>query len=66
MLIRNIKKAFKKPDKEKEEELNKSINEYGLEKKDLPAMILSAYIIIIPVALVLLGVFALVAYLFAG
>ena len=64
MLLQNIKRVFKKPDKEKEQELNKNINEYGLEKKDLPAMILSAYIVFIPIALIVLGLFALIAWIF--
>ena len=64
MLLQNIKRVFKKPDKEKEQELNKNIHEYGLEKKDLPAMILSAYIVFIPIALIVLGLFALIAWIF--
>ena len=64
MSLRNLGRAFKKPDKEKERQLKQEIDEFGLEKKDLPAMILSAYIIIIPVVLLVLGIFALAAWLF--
>ena len=64
MSLQNFRKAFKRPDRKKEKELNQSINEFGLEKKDLPAMVISAYIVIIPAALLALGLLALVAYLF--
>ena len=64
MSIGNFRKMIKKPDKKKEEELNRDINEMGLEKKDLPAMVISAYLVVIPVVLVVLGLFALLAYLF--
>lgn len=64
MLFENIKRVFKKPDEEKEAKRKEEINEFGLEKGDLPAMILSAYLVIIPVALLVLGLIALVAFLF--
>ena len=48
-------KLLKKPNKEKEEKLREDIEKSGgLDKKDMLAMILSAYIVIIPVAAVLL------------
>lgn len=65
MLIENLKRIFKKPDKEKEERRRQEINEFGLEKKDLPAMILSAYLVILPIAagiLILFGVILLLMF----
>ena len=65
MLIKNFKRIFKKPDRENEEKLREEIeDEGGLEKKDLPALILSAYLLIIPIALVALLLFYLAAKLF--
>ena len=59
------RKAIKKPDKEAEEKLRREINEAGgVSGKDIFAMILSAYAVFIPVALVLLGLIYLVARLF--
>lgn len=58
-------KKLKKPDPEAEKKLREDIeNAGGLEKKDLPAMILAAYLVIIPVVAVLLFLFVLLAYLF--
>ena len=59
-------KILKKPDKQKEEELRKEIEEMGgLEKKDIPAMVFSAYLVILPVCLlVLVGIVALGFWLF--
>ena len=55
----------KKPDLEKEEKLREEIyNEGGLEKKDLPALIFSAYLVFIPIALVLLLLLCLLGWLF--
>ena len=49
------RKLLKKPDEEKEKKLREDIeSEGGLDKKDLPAMILSAYLVIIPVVAVIL------------
>ncbi len=60
-------KIVKKPNPEKEKELRDGIEESGgLDKKDVPAMLLSAYLIIIPIALAVLGIFALVGWLFLG
>ena len=62
-----IKKIIKKPNKEKEEKLRSEIEEYGgVEKKDVFAMIASAYMVFIPIALGLLLLIALVAWLFLG
>lgn len=66
MSLKNFSRAFKKPDKEKQQRLKQEIDEEGLEKKDLPAMILSAYAVIIPIVLAVLGLFALVAWLFVS
>ena len=58
-------KKLKKPDPEAEKKLREDIeNAGGLEKKDLPAMILAAYLVIIPVVIVLLLIFVFLAYLF--
>ncbi len=55
MLIKNFKRIFKKPDKNAEETLREELeNEGGIEKKDLPALLISAYLVIIPVAVVIL------------
>ena len=58
-------KLLKKPNKEKEEKLREEIEKSGgLEKKDMLAMILSAYIVIIPIAAVLMLLLWLVIRLF--
>ena len=59
-----FRKVFRKPNKEAEEKLRRDIEEHGVEKKDIGAMIFSAYLVFIPVILLLLGIFCLVAYLF--
>ena len=58
------KKHRKRFDPEAEERLRNEIEENGgLEKKDLPAMLLSAYLVFLPIVLLLLGLFALAAFL---
>ena len=58
-------KLLKKPNKEKEEKLREDIEKSGgLEKKDMLAMILSAYIVIIPIVAVLLFLLWLLIRLF--
>ncbi len=60
-----FKKPLVKPDPEKEQALRNEIEENGgLEKKDLPAMIIAALLVILPVILVLLLLFVLAAWLF--
>ena len=50
-----LMKKLKKPDPKAEQRLRDEIEAYGgLEKTDLPAMIISALLMIVPVALVLL------------
>ena len=67
MLFGKKLKLIKKPDKNKEEELREDIvKDGGLEKKDLPAMLLSAYLIIIPVALAALLLLAGIGFLMFG
>lgn len=64
MLIRRLRK-LRKFDPERERELRDGIEAAGgLEKNDLKAMILSALLVIMPVALGILLLFALVAWLF--
>ncbi len=64
MLIRRLRK-LRKFDPERERELRDGIEAAGgLEKNDLKAMILSALIVILPIALGILLLFALVAWLF--
>lgn len=64
MLIGRLRK-LRKYDPERERELRDGIEAAGgLEKNDLKAMILSALIVILPVALGILLLFALVAWLF--
>ena len=60
-----IFKRLKKPDLQKEQTLRDAIeNEGGLDKKDVPAMILSALLVIMPVAIVALLVMVLAIWLF--
>lgn len=64
MLIGRLRK-LRKYDPERERELRDGIEAVGgLEKNDLKAMILSALLVIMPVALGILLLFALVAWLF--
>lgn len=64
MLIDRLRK-LRKYDPERERELRDGIEAAGgLEKNDLKAMILSALIVILPIALGILLLFALVAWLF--
>ena len=65
MLFGRKLKLIKKPDEEAEKKLKENIeNEGGLEGNDLPAMILSAFLVIIPIALVALLLCFLLAWLF--
>ena len=67
MLFGKKLKLIKQPDKNTEEELREDIvKDGGLEKKDLPAMLLSAYLIIIPVALAALLLLAGIGFLMFG
>lgn len=60
-----IFKRLKKPDLQKEQTLRDAIeNEGGLDKKDVPAMILSALLVIMPVAIVALLVMVLAIWVF--
>jgi len=64
-MVDKFKKVIKKPDKEKEEKLRSEIAAAGgVGKKDIFAMVFSAYLVFIPIALVLFGIIALVAWLF--
>ena len=61
------RRIFKKPDKEAEKRLREELErEGGVEKKDIPAMILSAYLVFIPIALGLLLLLYLLVKLFFG
>ncbi len=65
MLFGKKLKLLKKPDPEKEKKLREQIEEEGgLEKGDIPAMIISALLIIVPIALVLLLLFLAIGFLF--
>ena len=58
-------KKLKKYDPEKEQELRNEIEKNGgLEKGDGIAMVLSALLVIVPAALLVLGLFVLLAYIF--
>ncbi len=58
---------LKKPDQKKEDDLREQLeNSGGVEKKDMLAMILSAFLVIIPVAALALGVMVLFMFLFLG
>ena len=64
-MFKKFKKVLKKYDPEREAQLREDIErEGGIEKKDMPAMILSAYLTFMPVVIGLLLVFVLVAWLF--
>lgn len=65
MLFGKKLKLIKKPDKEKEKNLREQIDaEGGLEKNDMPAMVISAFLVFLPVAAVALGLIVLLAWLF--
>ena len=65
MLFGKKRSLLKKYDPEKEQKLREQIEaEGGLEKGDLPAMIISALILIVPIALVALLLFLGIGYLF--
>ena len=66
MLFNNLRRIFSKPDKKKEDERKREIDKLGLEKNDIPAMILSAYAMLLPMAFLVLGTIAIVAYLFVN
>lgn len=58
-------KKLKKPDPEAEQKLRDEIEAYGgLEKNDLPAMIISALLMILPVVVILLLVICAFMFLF--
>ena len=60
-------KFFKKPDMEKQRKFREELeNAGGVEKKDSPAMIISAYLVFIPVVVIVLLLFAFVAWMFLG
>ncbi len=65
MLFGRKLNLIKKPNKEVEEKLRKDIgDEGGLEKKDMPAMILSAYVVLFgPIFLVALLILIIVCLL---
>ncbi len=63
MLFKKLKK-LKKPDEETEQKLRNDIEEMGgLDKKDIPAMVLSAFLVFLPVVIILLFLVCLVALL---
>ncbi len=63
MLFDKFKK-LKKYDPEAERKLRREIEEAGgLEKNDMKAMIISALLVILPVVLVIFGLFVLMAWL---
>ncbi len=60
-----FRKKLKKYDPEKERTLQDEIEAAGgLEKKDIPAMLISAFLVFMPVALLVLGFFGLLCFLF--
>lgn len=60
-----FRKKLKKPDPEQEQKLRDDIEANGgLEKTDIPAMIISAFLVIFPVALGALLILVLFAWLF--
>lgn len=66
-MFNKFRKVIPKPDENAEKTLQEEIEENGgLEKKDLPAMIISAYLVFLPVIIGLFLLFVLVAWLFLG
>lgn len=64
MLFEKFRK-LKKYDPEAERKLRQEIEEAGgLEKNDMKAMIIAAMLVILPVALIIMGLFILMAWLF--
>ena len=67
MLFGKKLKILKKPDKKAEQKLRDEIEEMGgLEKDDIPAMLLSAYLVISPTALAALFILLFVGWLLFG
>ena len=65
-MLDKIKKIFKR-DPRREEEFGCEIKrDGGLEKNDMFAMLLSAYLTIIPIVLLVMAVFVLIAYLYVS
>jgi len=66
-MLFNRKKILKKPDEEAEKKLRENIaNEGGLEKKDIPALIFSAYLVFIPICVGILLLLYFIGRLFLG
>lgn len=64
MLFGRKLKLIRKPNPEAEKKLREDIeSEGGLDKKDIPAMLLSAYLVIIPAVLGALLLLLLLGYL---
>ena len=64
MAFEKWKRAFRKPNKQAEQKLRDDIEqEGGLEKGDLPAMLISAFLVIFPVAVGVLLLFCLFGWL---
>ncbi|MBE6585138.1 MAG: hypothetical protein E7645_01275 [Ruminococcaceae bacterium] len=60
MLFGRKLKLIKKPDKNAEKKFREDIeNEGGLEKKDMPAMIMSAYLVLFIPVLIIVGLLLL-------
>ena len=49
---------------ESEERFRKQLDETPLEKKDIPAMIIAAFLVLLPAVLVTFGLIVLLRYLF--
>lgn len=66
-MFSKLKRVVKKDNSEKEQKIREDIvNEGGLEKKDIPAMIISAYLVILPICLAVLVVLVLLILLIFG
>lgn len=64
MAFEKWKRAFRKPNKQAEQKLRDDIEqEGGLEKGDLPAMLISAFLVIFPVAVGVLLLLCLFGWL---
>ena len=51
-------------EKKREEKIKVTLENTPLEKKDLPAMIIAALLVLLPAVIVVGGLFMLIAYLF--
>ena len=64
--MNKIKKILKRNPKREEEITNEIERGGGIEKKDMSAMLLSAYLTIMPVVILIMATFILISYLYVN